>query len=79
MLNTGKYIITQDIGASGIFKFTTTQTFGVTKLKETKYRAQIPPNAYIIQISQLKVSQVIDFPIQGPFCGHSDYLFLMEA
>lgn len=52
--NTLKHIIAQDIRASGIFKYTTTQTFGITGLREAKYQAQIPPNAYLIQISILK-------------------------
>lgn len=54
MLNTVKHIIAHDIRASGIFKYTTTQTFDVEGLREAKYQAQIPPNAYIIQISVLK-------------------------
>lgn len=56
VLNSAKHITAQDIKASEIFKYVTTQTFGVTGLQEAKYQAQIPPGAYIIQISLLKAT-----------------------
>ena len=54
MMNTTKHIIAQDIRASKIFKYVTTQTFEVSGLKEAEYQSQIPPDAYLIQVSILK-------------------------
>ena len=54
MLSTVKHIIAHDIRASGIFDYIMTQTFDVEGVKEEKYQSQVPPKAYIIQISVLK-------------------------
>ncbi len=84
ILNTVKHIIAHDIRASGIFQYTVTQTFDVEGLKESKYQAQIPPNAYIIQMSILKqyghaTLQATDSLILAPSCGHLGYQSPMEV
>lgn len=50
MLNTLKHLIADDIRASEIFSYITTQTYGVIGSQEAEYATKIPNDAYILEI-----------------------------